>query len=277
MSLLGTPNYEKTRVLSGKEITQMSDHDLIFSYTSMEVTFSFPKKVKYPCIPTRVDDDVDIYPLKGVSIITGIEYLLAKAMGCKITINSAVYVPFEFFKDLKSKKLNITEMLTLYKSPFRSIVKKLQSLRRLHPKKTFYNLMYKEIGNSISGQIAMGLSGKNKFDVSSKSYKKIHGSFLTNPLLASYITGFTRALVAECLHNINLLGGDVVSVTTDGFICNIDDLENKILESQYTTKTFLLIYRELRTILTTFETENKDCIDPRALEIKTTENDGLLS
>jgi hypothetical protein len=186
-------------------------------------------------------------------------------------------------------------MLTLYKSPFRSIVKKLQSLRRLYPKKTFYNLMYKEIGNSIYGQIAMGLSGKNKFDVSSNSYKKIQGSFLTNPLLASYITGFTRALIAECLHNINVLGGDVVSVTTDGFICNIEDLENKILESPNTTKTLLLIYRDLRTILTTFDSvkentnesapelntlinnNNKDEIDPRALEVKTTENEGLLS
>jgi len=268
----------------------------------MEVDFSFPSVTKYPCIPTRVDDDVDIYPLKGTSIITGIEYLMAKAMGCKIVVKNCIHVPFTKAPKEEYKTVNsLKEYLKHYIFPFRKIVDNLQQLRRAHPKKTFYNYMYKEIGNSIYGQIAMGLSGKNKFDVLSKSYKQVKGGFLTNPLLASYITGFTRALIAECLHNVNILGGEVVSTTTDGFICNIKDLEDKILDNPNTLKTLLLLYRELRTILTTQEKdesvkrpikneedesskilvekeeEKEVVVDPRALEIKSSESDGLLS
>jgi len=250
MSILGTPCYEKVRILSSVELNKMDYKNLIFSYLSIEVEFSFPYNTKYPCIPTRVDDDVDIYPLKGVSVITGAEYLLAKAMNCRMIVKDCVYVPFEFGRTDVSKKKSIKELLECYKTPFRNIVSGLQKMRRGYAKKTFYNLMYKEIGNSIYGQIAMGLSGKNKYDISSKSYKKIQGDFLANPLLASYITGFTRALIGECLHNISILKGDVVSVTTDGFICNIENLEDKILESPKTIKTLLSLYRDLRVILT---------------------------
>lgn len=285
MSLLGTPDYEYVRVLNGKELNAMKDFEFLFGYYCIEVNFAFPSNIKYPCIPTRVDDDVDIYPLKGSSIITGLEYIIAKSMGCKITVKNCVYVPFKSTRDKdKDDKPNpkrySESMLTKYTTPFRNIVKELQSLRRKYPKKSFYNLLYKEIANSIYGLIAMGLSGKNKFDTTSKSYKKIQGNFLTNPLLASYITGFVRALIAECLHNVNILGGKVVSVTTDGFICNIEDLESKILASDKTSTTLLKVYRDLRKMLT-IEYDEKGVVtnpgDPSALEVKNVEENGLLS
>jgi hypothetical protein len=255
----------------------------------MDVEFLFPEETKYPCIPTRVDKDVDIYPLKGTSTITGSEYIAAKSMGCKIKVKTCVYVPFienPDAEEIKVKKPEVQHYINKYEYPFRIIVNNLQHERRIYPKKTFYNYMYKEIGNSIYGQIAMGLSGKNSFDVATKSYKQIKGSFLTNPLLASYITGFTRALIAECLHNINILGGDAVSVTTDGFITNIENLEVKILRSTKTLKTFLNIYRSLRMVLTapsyledkkTKKVTKLGKIDPNALEVKTVESEGLLS
>jgi hypothetical protein len=37
-----------------------------------------------------------------------------------------------------------------------------------------------------------------------------------------------RSVIGECLHAINELGGRVVSVTTDGFITDVEDLESKI-------------------------------------------------
>lgn len=35
-------------------------------------------------------------------------------------------------------------------------------------------------------------------------------------------------MIGECLHGIDKLGGEVVSVTTDGFITNVENLELKI-------------------------------------------------
>lgn len=37
-----------------------------------------------------------------------------------------------------------------------------------------------------------------------------------------------RSIIGECLHYINLINGKVISVTTDGFITYLSDLESKL-------------------------------------------------
>lgn len=74
-----------------------------------------------------------------------------------------------------------------------------------------------------------------------------------------------RSVVGECLHNIQILGGAIVSVTTDGFITNIENLEEKIYSDNRLKKCCLLkIYSQLR--------KNLAFRDPKlvvdALEIK---------
>ena len=213
MSILGHPDLDQAVHIYNKTLLKMSNEDLLLNYIVVDVEFTFPDNVKYPCIPARVDDEVDIYPLSGRSTITGSEYLVAKSMGCRLHARSGVMIPFK--KPLKdrvhesSSKNRKTVYDLEYLGPYRNIVKELQQKRRLYEKKTFYNYMYKEIGNSIYGQIAMGISGKKSFDIKTKSHIKILGGVLSNPILASYITGFTRALIGECLHNIHCLNGKV--------------------------------------------------------------------
>lgn len=316
MSILGHPDYEKAARLYNKTVLKMSERDLLLNYIILDVDFKFPKDTKYPSIPARVDDDVDIYPLEGRSTITGCEYLVAKSMGCRLSVRSGVLIPFvknddsktlnnlkrineleeeirkvreknpdDFKNDVRyieakydldickkengSKKNNFD-----YLSPYREIIKDLQSKRRQYPKKTFYNYMYKEIGNSIYGQIAMGISGRKTFDVKTKSFVKIVGGVLSNPIMSSYITGFTRALIGECLFHISQMKGRVVSVTTDGFITDVIDLENKILNHK--NINCLNLYKEIRRFLTTFEDTNTD-FDDRALEVKNVEDLGIIT
>lgn len=53
-----------------------------------------------------------------------------------------------------------------------------------------------------------------------------------------------RSIIGECLHSIQVLEGQVVSVTTDGFITDVVDLESKI------TSNFLLgEFKKIRGIL----------------------------
>ena len=280
MSILGDPDYDKAAYIFNKTVERMSYRDLLLSYIIIDVDFKFPDSVKYPCIPTRVDDDIDIYPRKGRSIITGCEYLAAKSMGCRLYVKTGVLIPFK--KDEKEEKENkksIKKDFDIeYFGPFKSIVKELQYKRRQYEKKTFYNYMYKEIGNSVYGQIAMGISGRTTYDVKTKNYVKIKGGVLSNPILASYITGFTRALIGECMNNIQQLGGKIISTTTDGFITDVDDLENKILglENDNNKQRFycLKLYRLFRKYLTTLD--NTEC-DPRALEVKNIESSGIIT
>lgn len=317
MSLLGVPDYNKAGYLFNSTVLKMEDRKLLTNYIILDVTFEFKKGTKYPSIPTRVDNDVDIYPLKGRSTITGPEYLVAKAMGCKLFVKSGVIIPFvhlesgydskknkvkevkevavvnevakeievrkneESLSDVSKESLSkITDLpnssWSNYKTPYRDIVTKLQQKRREFEKGTFGNYMYKEIGNSIYGHIAMGIGGKKTFDVKTKSFVKVEGSVLSSPVLASYITGFVRALIGECLNNIHRLGGEAASVTTDGFMTTIKDLEDKILALEdESTKICLHLYRYARGLLT--YREETGLFDNRGLEVKNVERNLILS
>lgn len=50
-----------------------------------------------------------------------------------------------------------------------------------------------------------------------------------------------RSVIGEILHVIPELGGRVVSVTTDGFITDIEDLESKVLEYYSRKNVFSLL------------------------------------
>jgi hypothetical protein len=71
-----------------------------------------------------------------------------------------------------------------------------------------------------------------------------------------------RSIVGECLHSIQNLGGVVVSVTTDGFITDIGQLEDKISD-----KFLLSEYKKIREYLSD---------DNAALELKT-EGRGMIA
>lgn len=122
------------------------------------------------------------------------------------------------------------------------------------------------MGNSIYGNVVRGISNKQNFDSLTGKMFRVTGTELSNPILASWSTAFIRSVIGECLHNIQTLGGLVVSVTTDGFLTNITDLENKLLQLPTNDTPLLRKYRSLRESLTTFEG-----VEPtvEALEIKT--------
>ena len=237
LSMAGHPDYAHCKRLTESELNNLSKVELLFSYLIIHADFEFPEDTKYPSIPCYVDTNCTIYPLKGKCVLTGSEYLLAISQGCVFSFIDIYHTPFRVNK------------------PFSAIISLVQTQRREHKKGTISNLLYKEIGNSIYGSVVRGIGDKRKFDIKSKGTIRMYGDELTNPLIASWTTAFVRSIIGECLHSIHKLGGVVVSVTTDGFITNISELENKIYDN------FLL--SEFKKIRLDLSGDNK------ALELKT--------
>lgn len=238
MTDLPLPDYYKAQLIQSN-ILDWSDKQLMGGYLIADCEFSFPSDTKYPSIPCYVDKTTTVYPLNGNAFLTGPELLLAKKQGAKLTIKSAFYThPKSKFDPVSSKQRIIR--------PFFKILKDIQAFRRTHPKGTLLNLMYKEIGNGIYGNVCRGISNKMNYDSLTKKSFRVTATNLSNPLLASWTTAFIRSVIGECLHNIQKLGGKVVSVTTDGFITDIEDLENKLLELPQDCTTLLRKYRDLR-------------------------------
>lgn len=263
MAILAHPDYWSARNLTKDELLQISDFDLVHNYLVMKVLFEFPMDTKFPSIPVNVDENLTCYPLRGEAVITGIEFCLAKRQGCNfVEIHDIFLIPFtrEKVKD---------EMVIGFR-PFFEVVKELKRRRSLHEKKTFGNLLEKEKVNSIYGLTVKGINDKRKFDIKLGKTVRMEANDLSNPIIASWITAFVRSVLGECLHNISKMGGLVVSTTTDGFITNIKDLENKLNNLTEKENYLFKLFSESGASLTRKPTVS--------LEIKAeTQAEGLIS
>lgn len=247
MAGLGTPDYRNGRMISLDDFNKLGWKNQVYSYTVLKVKFKFPDNVKYPSIPCNIDESTTVYPMEGDAIINSLEYIVAEKQGCQLIVSEIVHIPFK-----KDDALNVEK-------PFRDCIAELQGNRSKYDKGTINNLLYKEIGNSLYGLTVRGINNKLKYDIRSDSMKRMEGNELSNPLIASWITSFIRSVVSESLHSIHLLNGRVVSVTTDGFITDVKDLERNILELKGRSKSMIGEYKELR----------KDLLnDDTSLEVK---------
>jgi hypothetical protein len=229
LSVAGHPEYNQGRFITIEELEKMSDEEIIFSYIAIKADFEFNSNVKFPSLACFIDENTSVYPLKGSCHFTGPEYILARNQNCKFKINEIYYLPFsKSTTSLLNENENENENEFNYIKPFMEIILELQKLRRKYSKGHILNTLYKEILNSIYGNIVKGMSDKKKFDIKTRKNLRIEGTEFSNPIIASWTTGFIRSIIGECLHNIN---GLVVSVTTDGFITNVDKLEDKLQEN----------------------------------------------
>jgi len=270
LSLCGQPDYSNMQSVSYN--TPIDELDLLNSYSAFRIKFKLPETIKYPPIPVNLNKDITIYPLEGESLITGLEYKTAKMILDKelksiavsaadfihlnntffVNIISGSYIPFK--RDYEGE---------LIYPPFLTVIDELQSNRRKHPKKSALERIYKDLGNMLYGKVVSGISNKRKYDARTRLMKAMMGNTeIGNPIIGTWITGFVRSLLAELLNATYKLGGLITAVTTDGFVTNIENLEEKIITSaDFDPNTSLLqIYRNIRQKLSN---------DPSALEIKT--------
>jgi hypothetical protein len=71
------------------------------------------------------------------------------------------------------------------KPKFYSIIKEIQAKSREHAKGDIMNLLFKEIGNSLYGNIVRGMSNKRGFDTKTGKTFRLGGSDLSKPIWAS--------------------------------------------------------------------------------------------
>lgn len=223
MVIIPLPDYYNGSLINPSELNDWLVEKFLCGYLIAKGSFKLSEDVQYPSIPCYIDQGTTVYPLEGEAYLTGPEYLLAKQQGCEFNIKSAFYI------HPKHNKTKNDDDDDGFIKPFNGIIKNIQCKRRQYKKGTVEIAHYKEKGNSIYGNVVRGLSNKKSFDVLTGKLFRITGTELSNPILASWTTAFIRYVLGECLHNIKYLGGKIVSVTTDGFITDIENLEDRIL------------------------------------------------
>ncbi|KAG0122870.1 hypothetical protein HOY82DRAFT_544367 [Tuber indicum] len=239
VSSLGDPNYNYACILHPN--TDIRKFDFKNSYSAIKVKFNFPDNIKFPPLPVFMDKNITIYPLTGETIVTGPEFVAALHILENAILNmdgNGLRLREKYFIKIITGSyipFKIDGNSNLAYKPFFSTIKELQANRakfkKEHGKGSAMERIYKDLGNMIYGKIVCGVSNKRNFDP----------------------------------RTVDELGGQVTACTTDGFTCNIPDLENKILDlykKKGIKNSLLQDYRNSRDILT-----NKK--DPAGLEIKT--------
>lgn len=165
------------------------------------VRFAFPDSTTHPVFAVHHALYGLYFPLTGETYTTAPEIEVAHNMGATIEILQGVVIPWQSDSE----------------SLFLSFVRLIREKRTSYPKKSFEELMWKEIGNSLYGKTAQGLRGKTAFELASGLSKDIPRSAVTNPYFAAHTTGFVRAVIGELLASVPT-NRQVISVTTDGFL-----------------------------------------------------------
>ena len=210
MSMIKTPIWKEAEPF-GKGKCSIDDllQDDYQSLAYAWIEFKFPHDTRYPSLPVRTNNGI-IFPLEGTTYCASPELLIAKTLGCDITIKRAVKIPTEPDEYV-----------------FENFIKHCIDQRNTYSKGTLDNLFWKELVNSTYGKTAQGLREKRLYDLRSGDMKVLSPSVITNPFYASYITSFVRAILA-CVMNSIPNNKMIFSVTTDGFLGNvsIDDIKS---------------------------------------------------
>lgn len=212
MAIIGNPHWDTIRAISSTDelLTRFAPDDLAYA----NVDFEFPEEVRYPVLPVRTENGL-LFPRKGNSTTHISEILLAKQLGCKISLIEG--------RQIDSDRISSrTEEYAPAKRPFSGFARNCIVERSKHPKKSLDNLFWKELVNSTYGKTAQGLRERRIYDLRDAETKPLEPSKITNPVYAAFITAFCRAVLGEIMNALPE-SVQIFSVTTDGFLTTATD------------------------------------------------------
>jgi hypothetical protein len=193
LALIGMPDWSAMR--QTRDLDEFQPTTLGFA----QVRFSFPDGTRFPCLPVCTPFGL-IFPLTGISDCCSPEIYLAVKMGARLEIVTGLVVPCD--------PLN---------PPFLPFIQHCTRERISHPKGSFEEALWKDVGNGLYGKLAQGLMMKRCYDSRSDAYAVLPPSRITNPFFAAYTTSLVRAVMGEFLHRLPPVA-TVCNVTTDGFL-----------------------------------------------------------
>ena len=186
------------------------------------VEFEHPEDTRFPVFAVSRGGKGLIFPLKGEAYATAPEIRVAYDLGCRIKIRWGVYYPW---LNLSGDALEDEVPTTRLFGPFVKAARKLRSDQaKLKGKDSPEALAAKLYANGVYGKVCQSLRPKNVFDTRSVTSVRLKPSPVTNPAIGAYVTGFIRGILAEILNRIPT-DRTVLSVTTDGFLSDVSEVE----------------------------------------------------
>ena len=195
-------------------------------------SWEFPDDTVAPCLPVRSGDSV-IYPLtshgcgaaQGDEVdgyqgfegawCAGPELYLALQLGAQVTVQIGYTM-----RVMDAPDENET-VLVLSGRQLRQMVADRAIAKEVFGKGSLEEQTIKVGTNSCYGKLAQDVAERNGWDAWEEQMESIGGSAVTSPYHASMTTSLVRALLLAVANEI-----EVLSVTTDGFITAVEEIES---------------------------------------------------
>jgi hypothetical protein len=180
-----------------------------------DVEFEFPDDASYPNLCVKHHEYGLITPLIGRTVATITEIHLAIRMGCKVKIHDAFIIE-------RGEKY-------LFKEQLKGLIDARNKAKKEGDELS--QQMFKLFINTLYGKTAQGINSKSKFDSRDENTKSFGSSPITQPFIASMITGTLRAglsAILVAMDELNKEGHDYIpiSATTDGLLYKVSSKAN---------------------------------------------------
>lgn len=184
------------------------------------VRFEFPDYVKHPCIPINVEGRL-VCPRssEGYDVVyaAGPEVYLALKLGAKVFCERG-FILNPLIRDDGTPSYSLSVVL-------QGLVSDRKTAKELFGNKSLEQEILKILVNSIYGKNAQNVVNKTRWNSYKQMMEAMGDSAITNPVSASLTTSYVRALLFATMNEAHEKGYKVYSVTTDGFIADIPDVE----------------------------------------------------
>ncbi len=201
------------------------------------IEFEHPPETRFPVFAVSRGSKGLIFPLKGTCYATAPEILAAHELKCKIVIRWGIVYPWRWLPgDAGKDGIPTTRLFGRFikearklRNDLKADLKKANAKRLLEGKPEIDSLeeqAAKLYANSVYGKVCQAILPKMVYDTRKVKSTRLKPSAITNPAVGAHVTGFIRAILAEILNQIPR-GRTVLSVTTDGFLTDANDIEVK--------------------------------------------------
>lgn len=194
------------------------------------VSWDFPEGVTAPCLPVVVGDSV-IYPRTsdGAGAAQGddvSEYAGFHGAWCA---GPELYLALKLGATVRAQICYRMRLLDgsdggrsmSLRFALKQMVNDRATAKKVFGKGSLQEQTIKVANNSVYGKLAQDVAERNGWDSWEEEMSSIGGSSVTSPYHASMTTSLVRALLLSVANTIPIL-----SVTTDGFITAIEDIED---------------------------------------------------
>lgn len=202
------------------------------------VRFSFPEGTQFPCLPVKHYRYGLIYPLKGETVATASEILLALDSGAKIQALTSVELPIATMKTSETSEGMAVEASSGRHQPhlfFLNHLREILRQRNIYKNQKgdqsaqVYEKLLKEFANSFYGKFAQAINPRNVYRPSTGEMVSLGPSTLTEPSVAALCTGLARAALSATLIAVEEYNRGkspreqitVISATTDGLLIGL--------------------------------------------------------